>query len=201
MLSNPQTEGVGLTAALKRSVKDHWGIFLGEGIVLVVLGLLAMATPLFAGIATTVFLGWLLLVAGGVGLAATLRAKHTPGFLWSLLSASVALFVGLVLVVNPLQGLVTLTYVITGYFIADGVFVCAYALSHRQELSGRWEWMLVNGVVDLVLAALIISGMPGSLVWVLGLLVGVDLLFGGVALIGMALDARSKALPSVQLPS
>ena len=74
--------------------------------------------------------------------------------------------------------------------ILDGILTIALALSHRRELSGRWEWMLVNGVVDLFLAGVIIAGLPGSAVWVLGLIVGIDLLFGGISLVGMALDAR-----------
>ncbi len=185
--------GTDVSAALKKSIHDHWGLFLGEGIVLVLLGLAAIAIPLFAGLATTIFLGWLFLIAGVVGLVATIRARHAPGFWWSLLSASVALLAGAVLVAHPLQGLVTLTFVLTAYFVIDGIFVIVMALSHRRDLSGKWEWMLVNGVVDLVLAAVIISGMPGSFVWVLGLLVGIDLLFGGASLIAMALDARGKA--------
>ena len=69
------------------------------------------------------------------------------------------------------------------------------AIAHRNELSGKWQWMLVNGVVTLVLAAIVIAGLPGSLVWALGLLVGIDMLFGGASLIAMALSARSDATP------
>jgi uncharacterized membrane protein HdeD (DUF308 family) len=165
-------------------------MFLAEGVILVLLGLIAMTAPLFAGLAATIFLGWLFLIAGGVGLAFTLRSREAPGFFWSLLSAFLALVAGLLLVLHPLQGLVTLTFVLAAYFLVDGVLVIAQALAHRKELSGRWEWMLVNGVVDLVLAGLIISGMPGSFVWVLGLLLGIDLVLGGVSLIAMALEAR-----------
>jgi uncharacterized membrane protein HdeD (DUF308 family) len=137
--------------------------------------------------------GWLLLIGGIVGLVATLGARHAPGFGWSLLSAIVALLAGGVLLWNPLQGLLTLTYVLVAYFIVDGVLMIAYAIAHRRELSGRWEWLMVNGVIDLVLAALIISGLPGSFAWALGLLVGIDLVFGGSSLIAMALAARQPA--------
>jgi uncharacterized membrane protein HdeD (DUF308 family) len=89
-----------------------------------------------------------------------------------------------------LVGLVTLTYVLTAYFIADGIFMIFLAISHRKELSSRWEWMLVSGVVDLVLAGIILSGMPGDVTWVLGMLVGIDLLFAGWSLVAMALAAR-----------
>lgn len=183
-----------MTATLKRSIHDHWGLFLTEGIILSVLGFAAMLIPLLAGIATTIFLGWLFLIAGAVGLVATLRARQAPGFVWSLLSALVALLVGGVLVWNPLRGLVTLTYVMIAFFVVDGIFIICYALAHRRELSGRWEWMMANGVVDLILAGVVIAGLPGTLIWALGLLLGIDLLFGGASLIVMALTARKEAL-------
>jgi len=87
----------------------------------------------------------------------------------------------------------TLTLVLVAYFIVDGAAIIFLALAHRRELSGKWQWMLVNGATDLIIAGIIISGFPGTLVWALGLLVGVDLLFGGAALIAMALDARNAA--------
>jgi uncharacterized membrane protein HdeD (DUF308 family) len=64
------------------------------------------------------------------------------------------------------------------------------AFEHRRELSGRWEWMMLGGVMDLVLAAIIIAGLPGTLFWALGLLVGIDLVFGGFTLIAMAMSAK-----------
>jgi uncharacterized membrane protein HdeD (DUF308 family) len=182
-----------ISAALQRGIHDHWGLFLAEGVVLVALGLCAILIPPLAGLATTVFLGWLFLIAGSVGLVSTLRARRAPGFGWSLLSALAALIAGFVLLVNPLQGLITLTLVLTAFFAADGVVMIGLAISHRRELSGRWEWMLINGVIDLVLAGIVISGMPGSFAWVLGLLVGIDLLFGGASLIAMALVARQQS--------
>jgi uncharacterized membrane protein HdeD (DUF308 family) len=65
-----------------------------------------------------------------------------------------------------------------------------FALEHKRELSGRWGWMLASGIIDLILAAIIIAGLPGTAAWALGLLVGINLLIGGAALIGMALHAR-----------
>ena len=189
-----QATNAEMSATLKRSIHDHWGLFLTEGIILSVLGFAAMLIPLLAGIATTIFLGWLFLIAGAVGLVATLRARQAPGFVWSLLSALVALLVGGVLVWNPLRGLVTLTYVMIAFFVVDGIFIICYALAHRRELSGRWEWMMANGVVDLILAGVVIAGLPGTLIWALGLLLGIDLLFGGASLIVMALTARKEAL-------
>jgi uncharacterized membrane protein HdeD (DUF308 family) len=190
MSMNAPRDLAGFGAAVRRSLHDHWRMFLIEGIVLVVLGFAAIIVPPLAGLATTIFLGWLFLVGGIVGLIATFGARQAPGFGWSLLSAIVALLAGAVLLWNPMQGLVTLTYVLIAFFIIDGILVIAIALQHRRELSGRWEWMMIGGVMDLVLAAIILAGLPGTIAWALGLLVGIDLLWGGISLIGMALAAR-----------
>src|SRR3546814_343652 len=176
-----------------KTMHDHWRLFLAEGIILALLGLGAVIVPPLAGLVSTIFLGWLFLIAGIFGVLFTLRGRQAPGVLWSALSAVLALVAGGLLLWNPLQGLVTLTYVLTAFFIADGILTIVLAIAHRRDLSGRWEWMLVNGVIDLILAGIIISGFPGSIAWVLGLLVGIDMMFGGAALIAMALDARKAA--------
>jgi uncharacterized membrane protein HdeD (DUF308 family) len=89
--------------------------------------------------------------------------------------------------------MISLTALLTGFFIADGIVTIVLSLRHRDQLVGRWQWLFANGVIDLILAGLIIWGMPGTLVWVLGLLVGIDLIFGGTALIGMALRMRKQS--------
>ncbi|HYM72096.1 MAG TPA: HdeD family acid-resistance protein [Stellaceae bacterium] len=177
-------------AALRKSVHDHWRAYLIEGIILVVLGLAAIILPPLAGLATTIVLGWLLLLGGITGIVASFSQRRAPGFGWSLLSGIVALLAGAVLLFDPVTGVVTLTYVLIAFFLIDGVLIIVMALEHRRELSGRWEWMLLGGVMDLVLAVIILSGMPGTLAWALGLLVGIDLVYGGATLIAMALHAR-----------
>ena len=173
-----------------RPMGNHWRLFLVEGITVSILGLAAIIVPPIAGLFATVILGWLLLVAGVVGLFATFRTREDPGFGWSLLSALVAVVAGGLLLWNPLQGLITLTYVLTTFFIVDGVLVIVLAIAHRRELTEKWEWMMVNGIIDLILAGIIIFGFPGTLIWAFGLLVGIDMIFGGAALVAMALEAR-----------
>jgi uncharacterized membrane protein HdeD (DUF308 family) len=185
--------GAGAALTSRRLIHDHWGLFLTEGVILTILGLAAMIMPPIAGLAITVILGWLFLIAGVVGLIATFGARKAPGFLWSLLSSVVALIAGAALLFNPVQGLASLTFVLIAFFIFDGILMIGMAISHRAELSGRWEWLLFNGIIDLVLAGIVISGLPGTIAWALGLLVGIDLIFGGAALIAMALDARKTA--------
>ena len=173
------------------AVRAHWKAFLVEGILLVVLGLAAMILPPLASLAVTIFLGWMFLISGVAGLALTFWARGLPGFWWSLLSAVLAIGAGIILLAQPVQGTLTLTIVVGVYFLAEGVATIMYALEHRRELSGRWSWLLIAGVVDIVIAGLIIAGLPGSALWAIGLLVGINLLFGGMSLIGMALAARN----------
>jgi uncharacterized membrane protein HdeD (DUF308 family) len=183
-----------LGAAFKKSVHDHWRAFLIEGIILVILGMAAIALPPIAGLATALVLGWLFLLGGIVGLIATFNQKNAPGFWWALLSAAIAVLAGGVLLSNPAAGVATLTYVLIAFFVLDGVLIIVMAFEHRRELSGRWEWMMLGGVMDLILAAIIIAGLPGTLAWALGLLVGIDLMFGGFSLIALALSARNPSI-------
>jgi uncharacterized membrane protein HdeD (DUF308 family) len=180
-----------LQRALTQSIREHWGLFLTEGIILVVLGLLAIIVPPIATIAVTIFLGWLFLISGIVGLVTTFWARHAPGFWWSLLSAVLAIAAGIVLLGWPIPGAVSLTLLLIAFFIIEGVLSILYAFEHKKELSGRWGWMLISGIIDLILAAIIWGGLPGTAAWALGLLVGINMLFGGSAMIAMALHARS----------
>ena len=107
------------------------------------------------------------------------------------LSPLLAVFAGIILLARPVQGVLTLTIVVGAYFLAEGVATIMYALEHRRELLERWSWLLVAGIMDLLIAALIITGLPGSAEWAIGLLVGINLLFGGATLIGVALAARN----------
>ena len=146
--------------------------------------------PPLASLAVTIFLGWMFLISGVAGLALTFWARRMPGFWWSLISALLAIGAGAILLAQPVQGTLTLTIVVGAYFLAEGVATIMYALEHRRELSERWSWLLVAGIMDLLIAAVIIIGLPGSALWAVGLLVGVNLLFGGASLIGMAVAAR-----------
>ena len=180
-----------LQSDMRAAVRQHWKAFLIEGILLVILGLAAMIAPPLAGLAVTIFLGWMFLISGIAGLALTFWARPMPGFWWSLISAILAIGAGIILLAKPVQGVLTLTIVVGAYFLAEGVATIMYALEHRRELSERWSWMLFAGVLDILIAAMIIAGLPGSAEWAIGLLVGINLLLGGASMVGVALAARN----------
>jgi uncharacterized membrane protein HdeD (DUF308 family) len=182
-----------LRSSVTRSLHAHWRLFLAEGIVLLILGLLAIVVPQIATIAVAVFIGWILLVSGAVGLLATFRMRTAPGFWWSLISAILGIVAGILLFRSPVSGALSLTVILTVFLVVEGIVSILFALEHKRELSGRWGAMLFSGLVDLLLAAIIIDGLPGTAAWAIGLLIGVNLVFGGVALIAMALHARDSA--------
>src|SRR5882762_3225109 len=179
-----------LQSEMSAAVRAHWKAFLIEGILLAILGLAAMIVPPLASLAVTIFLGWMFLISGIAGLALTYWARKMPGFWWSLISAALAVAAGIILLAQPVQGTLTLTIVVGAYFLAEGVATIMYALEHRRELSERWSWMLFAGLLDILIAALIIAGLPGSAEWAIGLLVGINLLFGGASMVGVALAVR-----------
>jgi len=176
--------------SLGSTLREHWVLFLVEGIVLLGLGFLAILLPPLATLGITILLGWLFLISGVTGLIASFWARQAPGFWWSLVSAVLGIGAGLVLLVSPGSGALSLTLILIVFFVIEGVASVMYALEHRQQLTGSWGWMLVSGIIDLFLAAMVFAGLPGSAAWAIGLLVGINMIFGGSALVAMALHTR-----------
>ena len=177
--------------ALKDALKTHWKLFLFQGVVMVILGILAVAWPAVATLAVDIYIGWLFLISGTVGLVAMFSARDVPAFLWTLLTAALAMAVGVLLIWKPAEGAESLTIVLTAFFIAEGVFQIAGSFAYRDAMPGSWGWMLASGISDLILAGLLIMYWPVSAAWALGLLVGVNLITSGVAIVVTAIEARN----------
>ena len=192
MASNPSDVNTIRTATV-RAIQAHSKLFLIEGIVLVILGLGAVAIPQIASLAVTIVVGWVFLLSGVVGLYTTFAMRGAPGFVWALISALLGIAAGIVLLFWPLSGAFSLTLVLIAFFAIEGVASILFALDHKRELSGRWGLMLASGVLDLVIAAIVFAGLPGTAAWAVGLLVGINMVMGGAALIAMALHARGAA--------
>jgi len=193
MAMNQTTDVERVAAAVSATIHKHWVLFLVEGILLTVLGILAILLPAVASLAATLIFGWILLLSGGMGLVTTMRARHAPGFGWSLLSALIGLVAGVLLLARPVLGTLSLTAVLIAFLMAEGVVSIFYATEHRKSFSAGWGWMLASGLLDLVLAVILLAGLPGTAVWALGVLLGVNMIVGGAALISMALQARLPA--------
>jgi uncharacterized membrane protein HdeD (DUF308 family) len=181
-----------LQRRLAAAIHAHWKLFLAEGIVMVVLGLLAIALPNIASLAVTILIGWLFFVGGIFRAISVWQHRQMPGFGWSLAAAVLAILLGLILALQPIAGVLTLTIALIVFFILEGVAAILLAVDHRKHLPS-WGWVLLSGIVDLFLAWLIWQGWPSSAAWAIGLLVGVNMCFVGLSLIMTALAARLMA--------
>jgi uncharacterized membrane protein HdeD (DUF308 family) len=189
--ANPNIESVSsMQRAIADGLRAHWGLYMFQGILAVTFGCLAVAYPVFSTVAVDIYIGWLFLIAGIIGLVAMFSARNVPGVLWALVTAALSLIAGVLLIWHPVEGAVSLTIVLTAFFIAEGVFQIAASLSYRGVIPGSWGWLLASGIADLFLAAVIIYGWPNTSAWTLGLLVGVNLITSGVALVFAAIAGR-----------
>ena len=164
--------------------------FLLTGFTVGLLGLVAVAFPVVASVAVGMTAGALVLLAG---IAVTFHAilmKGWGGQILSLLGGLVTVAAGLALIFFPLSGLVALTALVVGYLIVNGVLKIALGLTLRP--AARWGWPVVSGGLGIALAAVILWSMPLGVAWVLGLLVGVDLLLTGAWMVAIGLTLRKS---------
>src|SRR5215471_2847363 len=186
--ANPRLEDVGHD--VREAIRNHWVLFLIQGLIMVVLGIFAVAEPMVATLAVTLFAGWMFILSGIVGLAGVFTARRVPGFWWSLITALLAIAVGIYLLWRPLIGVLSLTLVVAAFFAAQGISLIITAIGHRGVLPS-WGWLLFSGIIDLILAAIIFSGWPGTAEWTLGLLFGINLIMWGISLVMTALACRT----------
>jgi uncharacterized membrane protein HdeD (DUF308 family) len=164
-----------------------WAI--GVSVLLIVLGIVAIALPFIAGIAISSIVGWMLVFGGVTHLAAAFHVRGAGAVLWELLVGLVYLVGGGYMVFHPLLGVATLTLFLAGVFFAEGVLeIMAFFGIRGQKSSG---WMLFDGLVTLFLAGLIWAHWPSSSAWAIGTIVGISLLMSGVKWLMISLASRN----------
>ncbi len=170
-------------------VKEAIGWSIGLSVLMIVAGILAIASPLAAGIAINVVVAWLLVFSGCAHLVFAWHTRSAGGFVWELLLGILYIFIGGYLLVHPLTGLASLTIALAIYLFLEAVleFVLGFTL---RPLPGS-GWLLFDGIVTLVLAVMIWRTWPSSTAWVIGTLVGISMLFSGTSRLMLSLAARS----------
>jgi len=174
-----------LVTIAKQSV--GWSIALS--ILMILAGVLAIVVPAAAGIAVTIFVGWLLVFSGVVHLVFAWHTRTTGGFLWELLVGAAYIMVGAYVLSHPVAGLASLTLALAIYLLAEAIL--EFVLSFRLRPMPGSTWLLIDGIVTLILAILIWRSWPSSTAWVIGTLVGISMLFSGVSRLMLSLAARS----------
>ena len=177
--------------AITETLRTYWVLFLLQGIIMMVLGAAAIVWPQISTLAVDLYVGWMFLFSGLTGLVTMFIASSGAPFLWSLLTAALSLFVGVLLLWHPAEGAVSLTLVLIAFFIVEGIFQIAATIQHRTAFPDSWGWLLMSGIADLVLAAMMIWGWPSTAVWALGLIVGLNLITSGFAIVMVATAGRS----------
>ena len=169
-------------------LKRSWGWFLTLGIVLIVLGTIALGSALYMTIASVFFIGWLLIIGGVMEAVHAFWRKRWAGFFLDLLTGVLYVVVGWMMVTNPKESALLLTLIIAMFLVFEGVFRIVAALTARYP---HWGWVLFNGVISLLLGVMIWRQWPYSGLWVIGLFVGIEMLLNGWSLVMLSLTARN----------
>jgi len=174
--------------------KQLAGLSIGLAVLMIVLGLVAIVKPFAAGIGISLFLAWLIVLGGFAYLVYAFSAGHAGSFLWRTLIGAVYIVGGIYLVVHPAIALASFTIMLAAILIAEGVFQLVTFFDVRA-LPGS-GWILFDGITTLILGALIAYPWPGSSLWAVGTLFGVNMLMSGFTRLMYSLAAR-KLLSSV----
>ncbi|BCJ90981.1 hypothetical protein IZ6_17160 [Terrihabitans soli] len=177
--------------SVSQSVRANWGWFLILGIALTIAGAFAILLPVYSTLATSLFLGVILIVAGIFQIFHAFRVKTWHGFFWDLAIGIVQIVGGAIIYMNPFAGAITITALIAGVFLAQGVTQLLLAFKVRPH--DGWVWLLSSGLLALIIAFMLFARFPASSLTTPGVLAGISILFSGLSYIMIALAARKKA--------
>jgi uncharacterized membrane protein HdeD (DUF308 family) len=170
--------------------REHWLWFLALGIILVLLGTAAMFFPFVATLAGELMFGWILLFSGISQSIFALRLRHQPDSWLAVLSGLLTFGVGLILLLAPVTGILSLTLLLAVFFLANGMFRIVQALQRRP--AAGWGWSLAGGALSLLLGLMVLAQWPSASAWLLGLLIGIDLMFTGWTLLWLPVAANRR---------
>ncbi len=197
-MENVRTDSIGANSAEVRAdlkaeleeVKQYWGWVLGLGICLMGLGVVACIAAELTTLTSVVFLGWMLLIAGVVQIAHAFSFRIGKGFIATMLSGVLYAVAGFLLASRPGLGAVSITMMLSAFFLAAGVGRAVYAAVERYR---GWGWSLFSGVLTTIMGLFVWGALPEAALWVLGTFVGVEMIFSGWAIAMLAGAARGLA--------
>ncbi|MGZ8160364.1 MAG: HdeD family acid-resistance protein [Methylobacter sp.] len=168
----------------------HWRLFLAEGVFFVFLGLCAIVVPQFFTVAIVVFLGWILLFGGIVHVGRAFMFANMPGFGWWLFMGILQVIAGYLFITRPVAGALTLTMLMTVFFALEGVAKISLAFMMRPL--ANWGFIMFSGVTALVFALIIWISWSESAHWLLGLFLGINMVFLGWSLVKISLHHKAQ---------
>jgi uncharacterized membrane protein HdeD (DUF308 family) len=175
--------------AMRQTVKRYSLWYLIQGVLLVVAGIFAIIYPVISSVAVIVLLGWLLIISGVVQGLSLIGARHVPHFWLQLISFVLAIVIGVLFLREPAEGLLTVTLLLIVFFMMEGISKVVFALTIKPF--PNWGWVLASGLVGIALSLILWASLPVTAVWLVGLLLGLELISVGAALAWMAWQVRS----------
>lgn len=164
-------------------IKSSRSAVLFEGFIFVILGILAIIAPIASTIATEIIVGWLLILGGCIQSYRSFKERENKGFYLSLISSILYIGIGIIFLLFPVLGIITLTLILIFFFLLEGIM--KIILAFKVKPLYNWAWVLLSGIVSVIMGIIIWSGWPGTASWVLGLLIGINMLFLGSTLIAL----------------
>lgn len=174
---------------LTNTIQDTWRLLMGVGVVLTLVGLLAIVTPFFTGITLSFLFGVYLIVGAVAHLVHAFSGRGWTGFVFQLILAILFAVGGLAFLFNPLVGLTALTILLIAFFLVEGFTELAMGFRLRPERG--WLWVAVSGVASVLVAVLVWLSFPSSAAWAVGLLFGIGLFTSGLSMIATAMGGRA----------
>lgn len=173
-------------------ISKNWGWFLIYGIILILLGLVAISAAVFTTIASIIFLGSILMIGGIIALITTLTSwRHkTSAFILHLIMSVLYLIAGISLILHPIIGAESLTLLLAVFYIILGIFRILSSIIIRLP---DWGWRLLSGLIALLLGIIIMAYWPAASLFIIGLFIGIELLFNGWTYIILSISAKSAA--------
>ena len=175
--------------ATRKTVRSGSLLYLIQGILLVIAGVLALVYPLMTNVAVAVFLGWMLLLSGLFQAVSLIGGGKTPGFWLQLISAALSVIVGVLFLRNPAVAVGTLVMLMSVFFLIEGISKTVFSLTIRPF--PNWGWVLASGILGILIAFWLLAN-PGMSLLLLGILIGVQLIAEGIALASMAWTVRKE---------
>jgi uncharacterized membrane protein HdeD (DUF308 family) len=176
----------------RASLRRFWWLFFFLGLASIIVGFVAISAAFVATMASIFVFGILLLVAGVTEVIHAILVRNLKGFALHLLAAALYLFVGLFMLEDPIRAAEVITLVLAACFLVGGILRLVFSIAVQFP---SWGWVMLNGIVDLILGCLIWAGLPESSLWVIGMFVGIDLLFHGWSWVILALSVRTYSAP------
>ena len=176
--------------AMRQTVRRYSLWYLVQGVLLMAAGFLAIIYPAISSVAVIVLLGWLLIISGALQGISLIGAGQVPHFWLQLISVILAVLIGFLFLRDPEQGLLTITLLLIVFFMIEGISKVVFALTIRPF--PNWGWMLGSGLVGILLSLLLWASMPVTAVWLIGLLLGIELISIGAATTYLAWQVRRE---------